>query len=210
MSEFSPTKKLLALGLTMGLGLSACGGASHGSSSAPKSSEAKLASRFNGLGTSSVPIVPAENANYTKKVTRTLPDGTQVEVMISSLGVDGKGANRQLDPSKVDGVDITVYPKGATVGYDKPDFGLDLGQEVNGSWDATYYQFFNGTQPYQVGEMGYRTVQTASSPGDVVPTSKVNPTEARSIYSQVLSESELVFNVFADGHNLTGMPDIQK
>ncbi len=209
MREFSPTKKLIALGLATGLGLSACGVAQHTSAST-KSSEAKIASRFNGLGESGVPIVPAENDNYTKKVVRTLPDGTQVEVMISSLGVDGKGANRQLEPSKVDGIDITVYPKGAAVGQVKPDFGLDLGQEVNGTWDATYYQFINGNQPYQVGEMGYRTIQTASSPGDVVPTSKVNPTEARSIYSQVLSESELVFNAFADGHNLSGMPNIQR
>lgn len=209
MREFSPSKKFIALGLATGLGLSACGGAQHTIAST-KSSEAKIASRFNDLSTSNVPIVPAENANFTKKVTRTLPDGTQVEVMISSLGVNGTGTNRQLEPSKVDGIDIIVYPKGATVGQVKPDFGLDLGQEVNGTWDATYYQFLKDNQPYQVGEMGYRTVQTANSPGNVIPASKDNSTEARSIYKQIVDESELIFNAFAKGHNLAGMPDIQR
>lgn len=207
MSEFNPTKKLVALGLTMGLGLSACGGAQHNTSPTPQSPEAKLASRFNGLD-ASVPIVPAENANYTKTLTRTLPDGTKVEVLISSLGVDGKGAKRELDSNGVDGITITVYPKGATIGQDKPDFGLDLGQEVNGTWDATYYQQFTSEQPYSVGELGMQQFQTSTGPGNGT-NNEDNSFKALSVYKQVLAEDELVFNAFANGHNLASMPNIQ-
>jgi hypothetical protein len=135
-------------------------------------------------------------------VEKVLPDGTQVEIIEESDGLGYMGKGEKLDPYEVNEIDLLVAFPGASI-TDKPEYGYDFsGQLINGKWNATYYQQFSSTELYSLGEYDERIVQISSGPGSGIG-STFNPSRARTIYSQLVAQSQEIIHDISQDHDLT-------
>lgn len=139
-----------------------------------------------------------------------LPNGEQIELTASTTETETEfheaspnhvGYTLDVTPKDVDELAVQVYPPKAIVNLDKPAYGFTDVKEANGQWEATYYQQFDQSQLYSVGELGQRSVLTSTGPGSTV-NNRVDPSQANKIYEQISDQIEIIAQDFKHHHNL--------
>jgi hypothetical protein len=171
--------KITAAGLAVGLGASACGG-----TQLPSSAESRMAQQIAELPNAHT--VKAENDNVIDGGINILPNGSMV-VMFASY--ETNGTSTKLNLSEVDGVGVTVYPPNTSSRKNLYEAKFNIGKEVNGTWDAYYYQQVFKDTPYSIAEMGGTETLTQMHPSS--PTHNANNSaEAKKIYDEILIKSE--------------------
>jgi hypothetical protein len=184
--------KITVAGLAAGLGASACSGAQL-----PSSVESIMAQQIAQLPNAH--IIKAENDNVIDGGLTILPNGTMA-VMFASY--ETNGTSTKLSLSEVDGIGVTVYPPSTSSAKNLYEAEFNTGIEVNGTWDAYYYQQdFKGT-PYSTGEREGIKILTQMHPNSSI-LSKDNPTEAKKIYDDILVKSEALILDALHNHNAT-------
>jgi hypothetical protein len=193
--NFERVGKLVAVGLVAGIGVTACGEAKP----AAPSAEVRMQSQIDNIrsdNTSFVGSNAVNNDGIEKTYVSVLPNGTQVDLQVTyPADVNKKNIpTGNYSANAVEGVDVTLYQPGANFKNTKPEAGLDLGKEVDGRWDATYYQYLSTNSPFSIGEENQSQVETQAYPGSIPPKSTTDSAEAHRIYNQVASQIEVVID----------------
>ncbi len=205
---FEKVGKVLAAGLAAGIGITACGEAKPSSSSV----EVRIQSQIDGLSTSNTSFVGSTAVNIgaiEKNWVSVLPNDTQIELQVTyPTKTNAKGLpTNKYSTSAVEGIDVTFYNPGADLKNTKPEAAYDLGKEVNGRWEATYYQYVSSSSEFSISEKNQTTVETQASPGSIPLKVTTSPAEARSIYKQVVGEVETTIDHISNDNNIAINPN---
>jgi hypothetical protein len=194
--SFERVGKVVAVGLAAGIGVTAC---SEAKPTATTSAEVRMQSQIDNIrsdNTSFVGSNAVNNAGIEKTWVSVLPNGTQVDLQVTyPADVNKKNIpTGNYSASAVEGIDVTFYQPGVNFKNTKPEAGYDIGKEVDGRWDATYYQYLSSTSPFSIGEENQSQVETQEYPGSIPPKTTADTAEAHSIYNQVVNQVEVVIN----------------
>jgi len=207
--NFERVGKFVAVGLAAGIGVTAC---SETKPAATPSAEVRIQSQIDSIrsdNTSYVGSNAVNNAGIEKTWVSVLPNGTQVDLQVTyPADVNKKNIpTGNYNASAVEGIDVTFYQPGVNFKNKKPEAGFDLGKEVDGRWDATYYQYLSPSSQFSIGEENQSQVETQMYPGSIPSKTTADAAEASSIYNQVLSHIEVVIDDISHNSDVSITPN---